>query len=68
MKYAIKVERTSYVCKGSFVYQGSPYKVIGRLEDARLFKSRKAAQNELDRMQGKFENIDMNCEVVEVDL
>lgn len=67
MKYAIKTDSTTYVCKGSYVYQGEPFKVIGDLENARLFKSKESAERELDRMLGRFSNIDNSCYVVEVD-
>lgn len=67
MKYAIKADNTTYVCKGSYVYQGEPFKVIGDLENARLFKSKQSAEKELDRIMGRFSNIDNSCYVVEVD-
>lgn len=67
LRYAIKAYRTSYVCKGSYVYQGEVFKVIGGLENARLFKSQESAERELDRMLGRFSNIDNSCYVVEID-
>lgn len=66
MKYAIKADRTAYVCKGSYIHQGEVFKVIGDFENARLFKSKESAERELDRMLGRFSNIDNSCYVVEV--
>ena len=66
MKYAIKADGTAYVCKGSYVYQGEVFKVIGDFENARLFKSKESAERELERMLGRFSNIDNSCYVIEV--
>lgn len=66
MKYAIKADGGTYVCKGSYVYQGEWFKVIGDLENARLFKSKKSAEKELDRLIDRFSNIDSTCRVIEL--
>ena len=62
--YYIKVDTTGYVCKGSFIVQGEPYKVIGELKDARKFKTFEAAYNALDRMIARYTNIDYTCQIV----
>lgn len=62
--YYIKVDTTGYVCKGSFIVKGEPYKVIGELKDARKFKTFEAAYNALDRMIDRYTNIDYTCQVV----
>lgn len=62
--YYIQVDSTGYVCKGSFVVQGEPYKVIGELKDARKFKTFEAAYNALNRMKDRYINIDYTCQVV----
>ena len=66
MKYVIKNGCASYVCKGSYVFQGERYKTVGRLQDARLFSSRESAEKELSRLQGKYQNIDSESYVLEI--
>lgn len=61
--YFIQVDTTGYVCKGSFIVQGEPYKVIGELKNAIKFKTFEAANNALDRMIDKYANIDYTCYV-----
>lgn len=58
MKYYIKDSYGDYVGKGSYIVQGIPYKVVGKIEDARCFKTYEAAKNALDKMSQKYENID----------
>nr|DAR49648.1 MAG TPA: hypothetical protein [Caudoviricetes sp.] len=62
--YYIQVDTTGYVCKGSFIVHGEPYKVIGELKDARKFKTFEAAYNALDRMIDRYANIDYTCHVI----
>lgn len=62
--YVINADANCFVCKGSYVYQGEPYKVIGDLKDARKFKNKTSAENELERLLRKYQNIDHNCRVV----
>ena len=62
--YYIQVDSTGYVCKGSFIVHGEPYKVIGELKDARKFKTREAANNALDRMINRYANIDYTCRII----
>lgn len=63
--YYIKDEYGDYMCAGSFICQGTPYKVIGSKGYARKFKSRKSAEKELERMKSKYGNIDNGCYVIE---
>ncbi len=62
--YYIKVDSTGYVCKGSFIVQGEPYKVVGDLKDALKFKTFASAYNALDRMLNKYANIDYDCHII----
>lgn len=62
--YYIQVDSTGYVCKGSFVMLGEPYKIIGELKDARKFKTFETAYNALERMANRYANIDYTCQVV----
>ena len=62
--YYIQVDTTGYVCKGSFIVHGEPYKVIGELKDARKFKTFEAAYNALERMIDSYTNIDYTCHVI----
>lgn len=62
--YYIQVDASGYVCKGSFIVHGEPYKVVGNLEDARKFKTWDAAYRALKSMQGRYTNIDNTCWVV----
>ena len=63
--YYIKDEYGDYICPGSFICQGTPYKVIGSKGYARKFKSRKSAENELQRLKSKYSNIDDTCFIFE---
>lgn len=63
--YYIKDEYGSYICPGSFVCQGTPYKVLGSKGYARKFKSRKSAEKELEKMKSRYENIDDTCYIFE---
>lgn len=65
MKYYIKDSYGDYVGKGSYIVQGIPYKVVGKIEDARCFKTAKAAKNALDKMSKKYENIDNTYFIVD---
>lgn len=62
--YYIQVDSTGFVCKGSYIVQGKPYKVIGELKDARKFKTFRAAYNALERMVYRYANIDYTCHIV----
>lgn len=62
--YYIQVGSTGYVCKGSFIIHGEPYKTVGNIEDAREFKTFEAAYNALERMAERYANIDYTCQVV----
>lgn len=62
--YYIQVDTSGYVCKGSFIVHGEPYKVIGELKDARKFKTWDAAYHALKSMQNRYTNIDDTCCVV----
>lgn len=62
--YYIQVDSTGYVCKGSFIVQGEPYKVVGEFKDARKFKTFEVAYNTLDRMIDRYANIDYTCHVI----
>lgn len=67
MGYVIRVEATTYVCKGSYVYEGEKYKVIDSLDHAKEFKTKESAEKELDRLRSRFINIDDECVVMEVE-
>lgn len=56
--YVIRDSFGDYVCPGSFIVQGEPYKVIGNLQNARRFKSKEAAEKELQRLKLKYCNMD----------
>ncbi len=62
--YYIQVDTTGFVCKGFFIIQGEPYKIVGELKDARKFKTWDAAYRALKSMQGRYTNIDDTCCVV----
>lgn len=62
--YYIQVDSSGYVCKGSFIVHGEPYKVVGSIEDARKFKTWEAAYRALKSMKGRYSNIDDTCYVV----
>ena len=63
--YYIKDEYGDYICPGSFVCKGTPYKVIGSKGYARKFKSRQYAEKEFERMKLRYENIDDTCHIFE---
>ena len=65
MEYYIVSGHGDYVCCGSYVYQGQSYKVIGKLADARSFKTYQSAQNALSKMlEHGYANIDVTYHVV----
>lgn len=66
MKYYIADGYGDYVGKGSYIVQGVPYKVVGKIEDARCFKTYEAAKNALYKMSQKYENVDDTYFVVDI--
>lgn len=63
-EYFILTNYGSYVCKGSFIFNGEPYKSIGTKGYARRFKSQETAKKELEKLKGKYANIDDTCFIV----
>lgn len=62
--YYIQVDTTGYLCNGSFIVHGERYKTVGKLKDARKFKTFEAAYNALERMIDRYANIHHTCRVV----
>ena len=67
MRYVIKVETTTYVCNGSYVYEREKYKVIDSLEHAKVFKTKESAEKELEKLRSRFANINSQCVVMELE-
>lgn len=58
-KYAITDRGGDYICKGSYVVNGERYKVLNSSKNnskVRVFRSREAAEREIERMQGRYVN------------
>lgn len=58
-EYAITDRSGDYICKGSYVVNGERYKVLNSSKQnskVRVFKSREAAEREIERMQGRYVN------------
>ena len=56
-----------YICKGSYIVNGEKYKVVGTIEEARMFNTALGAQIALDVLEDSnaYNNI-IDCEIVEV--
>lgn len=69
MIYAIRCGDRDYICKGSYIVNGSRFKVVGDKEEARKFKTENAAQKEASRLNNcrKYENILNDCVAVRIE-
>lgn len=65
--YVISTGGSDYVCNGSYFVNKEKYKVVGSLDEARVFKTKQAAENELKRLENEhiYRNL-FDCEVVKI--
>ena len=65
--YVISVGGSDYLCKGSYFANKEKYKVVGNLDEARVFKTKQTAENELKRLEEEhvYKNL-FECEVVKI--
>ena len=65
--YVISAGKSEYICKGSYFVNKEKYKVVGFLDEARVFKTKQAAENELERLECEhiYRNL-FDCKVIKI--
>lgn len=62
--YRIYIPNGGFVCKGSYIFQGHKYKVLGDFENAKTYKKKESAHKDREKMMDRFANIDHYAQIV----
>lgn len=62
--YRLYVPNGGYVCKGSYVFRGDKYKILGEAENAKTYKTEASAQKDLEKLMGTHINIDHKTQII----